>query len=195
MRTAVVIGGSSGAGKTTTVRLLREVAKLDTSLCQLIAFPHRFTTRAARQVEDAEESLPVSRAAFRRMVDEGTIEVAWQRSMPGAWTEPELYGFATHRRRIAVLSANNALLRDPSPIGAAYDNVRIVVVEAPPEVRMQRLLARSPDMPEAEVRQRVLDEGDDIRAMADVVICTRAEDFFSVAAQALDEVSKLIRSN
>lgn len=193
MRTAVVIGGSSGAGKTTTVRLLREVAKLDGRLASRLAFPRRFTTRASRREEDLEESRPVSRPEFQQMVHQGQIDVVWERPMPGAWDEPELYGFAAHQCPVAVLSANNALLRNPEAVAAAYDAMRIVVVEAPAEVRLKRLLARSPEMPAAEVQQRVLDEGVDIRAKADVVISTRTDDFLAVASRVLWALSGLIR--
>lgn len=191
-KTALVIAGSSGAGKTTTVRLLREVTRINPQLSSTIAFPCRYTTRGGRNQEDYEESKVVGRSTFQSLLEFGHIDVAWERPMPGAWAEPELYGFAKHQRPIAILSANNALLRSPSVIAKVYEEVLTVVIEAPADLRLKRLQTRSPEMPEAEMRHRVLDEGLDIRKYADIVISTLDENFMMTASKVLNQIAKLI---
>ncbi len=163
---SIIVVGSSGNGKTTLVNGLRH-HEAD------FAFPKRYITRPQRKSDDLVENKHVTHDDFKQFLQDGHLEVAWQR--PLGKDRYERYGFevvAPDQRKIVVYSANNALLRDKTAIlpDSFFDDCFIVLMKADDDIRRQRMLQRSPDIVGEELDVRVRDNGLDLVSKADLVI-------------------------
>ena len=157
---SVIVVGSSGAGKTTLVNSVR-----NTEYSEHLTIPKRYITRPPRSNDDLGENSHIDLEAFFQKVTTKEIDPHWQRTFET--NRVEHYGFATQPadKRLKVLSANNAFLRDqnPSVLRTLQDGL-VVVVSSAESTRRKRLAQRSPDMHAAERSIRIQDTGLDIIA-------------------------------
>ena len=129
MKQAIVIVGSTCAGKTTLVQAIRDAA-LDG-----VDIPRRYVTRAMRPGDIADEA--------SSLTADTDYFIHWTRTLAG---HTERYAFARPAPgKLPVYSANNAILDSVQPAGALADALIIGVV-APEDVRAQRLHVRSPEL-------------------------------------------------
>lgn len=185
---SVVIVGPTCVGKTTLVAALR-----DSALCAsgAVVVPKRFITRTPRGGDDLVENVHVTDAELTARIAAGEIDLRWVRHMEGGRTIR--YGFATPRfGALPVFSANNAILAADAellPTGRLAHALRIAIY-APPELRAERLRARSPDLwaYPAEVAHRLAEPALD--ADVNVVIDNHGE----LEEVAKTEIVTLLRS-
>jgi ribose 1,5-bisphosphokinase PhnN len=129
MTRAIVIVGSTCSGKTTLVQAIRDAA-LDG-----VDIPRRYVTRVPRPGDIADEA--------SLLTAETEYFIHWTRTLAG---QTERYAFAPPvPGKLAVYSANNAILDNVQPAGALADAL-VIGVDAPADVRAQRLHVRSPEL-------------------------------------------------
>ena len=163
--TRIAIVGATCAGKSTIVDAIRASG--------LTAIPPRFLTRAPRAGDRAEENLHVSAAEFDARVARGEIDLRWVRPMEAG--REERYGFAPSSAPLTVYSANNALCSNAGSVrpAGAFEDLFIIGVIAPDDLRASRLLERSPDLVRdrpAESAYRLADRSENILPCVHVLI-------------------------
>jgi ribose 1,5-bisphosphokinase PhnN len=178
---AIVVVGSTCAGKTTLANAIRRAA------LPAVDVPRRFVTRAPRPDDVAAEAVYVTSAELEAAVAARLVTLHWSRTLEAGHVER--YGFAAPAAgTLPVYSANNAIL-------TAVDLSRALVVGvfAPDEVRARRLRKRSPALcaehPE-ETRARLAECADAFRPHAHVVI----ENHGALEIAALTDIVSLVRS-
>lgn len=152
----IVVTGASGSGKSSFVALLRALVKNSLTLNEVIDFPVRYTTRTARNTEDAVETTNLSRFDFEARVETGLIPIWWQRELTSAWHTPEFYGFGNSVAQTQILSANQAFFSMPQiRLATVLCQAEIVEIRCPDHIRQQRITSRSPEMKVHEVDARL----------------------------------------
>lgn len=162
---SIVVVGTSGSGKTTTVNGLRSANLID------VVIPKRFITRPKRHNDDLAENTHIDIDEFHSGRKSGAVWPSWSRDLGGE--KEEWYGFEpiSQGTKLTVFSANNAFIRSSDEIVKdVLATAQIVVVHAPLETRYERLALRSPDMLEHERQKRLSDDSSDILEREDVII-------------------------
>jgi len=170
----VLVVGPSGAGKDTLIDLARAACAGDAD----VAFVRRVVTRAASTFENNAQ---VSPEAFAQAQARGEFAVDWEAhglcyALPGSVNDDIRAG------RSVVANISRTVI---STLRAAYANVVVVSITAPPEVLAQRLAARgrATDGPVGERLRRQVEA-----AAPDVTIQNIAR-----AADHADELVRAIR--
>jgi ribose 1,5-bisphosphokinase PhnN len=179
--TAIVIVGSTCAGKTTLANAIRRAALAGVDV------PRRFVTRAPRPDDVADEAGYVTCDELDGAITAGRVRLHWSRTLEAGHLER--YGFATPRAgALPVYSANNAICT-----AVDLSNALVVGVFAPDELRARRLRARSPalcaERPD-EVSARLGERADVVRSHAHVVI----ENHGTLEPSALRDIVELVRA-
>jgi ribose 1,5-bisphosphokinase PhnN len=154
---SLVVVGASGSGKTTLVNGLRAPEH-----ARSILTPLRVVTRPERREDQSAENHFVDQHLFRRLMEAGRLAPCWSRTLEHG--RVERYGFESVDAadpRLRVYSANNALLRDPSPqVRTFLRKAVVVVVVAHGACRRTRMEQK--DMSRHEREIRLSDDGRDI---------------------------------
>ncbi len=141
---SLVIVGPTCAGKTALTNAIRSSPQ---SAAARIAVPKRYITRPPRRDDSAVENIHLTHAEFERRRQSGEIALGWTRRLEH--DRLEQYGFARVPAGVfAVYSGNNAVLSMRHTIwpNGALDGALFLGVDAPDDVRQQRLRQRSPDL-------------------------------------------------
>jgi ribose 1,5-bisphosphokinase len=167
----VLIMGPSGAGKDSVLGAVeRRLAQ-----ARGVAFPRRIVTRPPNPAED---HVCVSPEEFDALARDGALALSW----------------SAHGLRYAIAAANDAAVRagrcvvfnaSRGALKAArerYANVAAVLIDAPLELRAQRLAARGRE-PAVEIALRLARRAEVGHANAELVIANDGE--LAVAADAL----------
>jgi ribose 1,5-bisphosphokinase len=128
----VLIVGPSGAGKDAVLGEVRGRFAGD----RRFVFPRRVVTRNATSAEDHD---PIARAAFEAQRRRGTFALHWQ-------AHGLQYGIPADIDDAVRTGMNvvfNASRRVTSTARARYVNAAVVLIDAPLEVRIERLVARN----------------------------------------------------
>jgi ribose 1,5-bisphosphokinase len=159
----ILVVGPSGAGKDTLIRMVRERLASETADCPQIVFPKRLVTRPA---SDAEDNVELTNDAFAELAARGEFVLAWQ-AHGFHYGVPQNIDEACAAGRTVVLNVSRSVI---AIARARYAQVSVVYVDAPPEIRAQRLFARGREDP-TEVRDRLAKaQGVIASSDADVVI-------------------------
>lgn len=147
---AIVVVGPSGAGKSTTIDAAREWTQSVRNIGGRFVVPMRVLTRPKRLGDNLRENkFARTPEEFEEMTRGG---IQWTRKMDlKAAGRVERYGFeAVPQNTIPIYSANNAFLSpDANLIGVSLDfndHALVMCVYARPHIRVDRLMARSPDV-------------------------------------------------
>ena len=175
---AIAFIGSTASGKTVIVNAIRD--KFED-----ISIPKRFITRKPRLNDDTTENSYVSHEEFKNLVKNGTIDLNWQRQMEG--TRVESYGFAkASPNHLVVYSANNAFAKS---VLKDRNDILIIGVYAPDDVRAERLAKRSPDMSTAERKFRLGESSDIIVPYSHILV----KNYDQNEERALKEIVELVK--
>ena len=134
----VLVVGPSGAGKDTLLDRARLLLCGDPSLI----FPARSVTRPAHRAEDNVE---LSEAAFAADRDRGAFALHW-RAHGLAYGVPATIDEAIRAGSTVVLNVSRSVV---AAARARYANTLVVLVDAPPSLRAERLAARGREEAEA----------------------------------------------
>lgn len=127
----VLVVGPSGAGKDTLIDLAKRACRDD----PCVAFPRRIVTRASSSAEDNDTLTP---EAFVQAVSQNAFAVHWQ-AHGHFYGIPKTVDDELRAGRCVVVNVSRAVV---SPLRAAYGDVQVVLVTAPPDVLAHRLAAR-----------------------------------------------------
>ena len=178
----IAVVGSSAAGKTTVVNSVRTAIAGSPD----VVIPKRYITRPPRVGDDINENLYIGLPDLFDKVKCGEVTVSWVRNMEAGRTE--YYGFEeTEKKKLALYSANNDFFRH---VDVVRQNILVLGVYAPDEIRKQRLFTRSPDMAAAEVAYRLGDVSDNIIPDAHILL----KNFGETEQAALSDVCALVMS-
>ena len=143
----VLVVGPSGAGKDTLIAAAKTALRGDPG----VVFPRRTITRsAAAAVEDHDS---VSAEQFARMRAAGAFALDWQAhglsyGLPATLQDDLLAG------RHVVVNGSRAMVAEAA---RRFPNLRVVFIEAAPEVRAARLAARGRESAD-DIRRRLARE-------------------------------------
>lgn len=142
----ILVVGPSGAGKDTLIDRARLL------LCDhpSVIFPARSVTRPAHRAEDNVE---VSEAAFAADRDRGAFALHW-RAHGLAYGVPATIDEAIRAGSTVVLNVSRTVV---AAARARYARTLVVLVDAPPSLRAERLAARGREDAEA-IRSRLESE-------------------------------------
>jgi ribose 1,5-bisphosphokinase len=170
----VLVVGPSGAGKDTLIGLVQAACADDAN----VVFVRRVVTRAASKFENNEQVTP---EAFRAAKDDGAFAIDWE-AHGLCYALPRGIDDDIRAGRNVVANISRTVI---PALRAAYDNVVVVSITAPPEVLAARLAARgrASDGPIGDRLKRSV-EG----AVPDVVISN-----VGAADDHADELMKVIR--
>jgi ribose 1,5-bisphosphokinase len=172
----VLVVGPSGAGKDTLIGLVQAACADDAN----VVFVRRVVTRAASAFENNEQVTP---EAFRAARDDGAFAIDWE-AHGLCYALPRGIDDDIRAGRNVVANISRTVI---PALRAAYDNVVVVAITAPPEVLAARLAARGrvSDGPIGERLKRSV-EG----ATPDVTICN-----VGAADAHADELMKVIKGH
>jgi len=163
----IVVVGSSCVGKTTKVAHLRDVFQGSSK----VKVAQRYITRPQRLNDDVIENKFVTAEEFDEHIAQGIINFSWSRKMEG--TRVERYGFSIIQNKLTVLSGNNALYANResiAPAGILEKDTLWIGVYAPDVVRIDRMMRRSPDLSEEEMRYRLGDSGELVKPEVHLIL-------------------------
>jgi ribose 1,5-bisphosphokinase len=171
----VLVVGPSGAGKDTLIGLAQAACADDAN----VVFVRRVVTRAASEFENNEQ---VSSEAFFEAQARGAFAVDWE-AHGLRYALPRSIDDALRAGRSVVANISRTVI---PALRAAYENVVVVSVTAPPEVLAARLAARgrSSDGPIGDRLRRNVED-----AKPDVVIMN-----VGAAHAHADELIKVIKA-
>lgn len=187
----IVIVGSSCTGKSTLVDAVRD----DLELSGPVDVPVRAITRAARQNDSFIENKTLSEAEFLAAAQRGAIEISWIRKIEGGMETR--YGFKRHRAdtKLSVLSGNNALLGNPEsikPTGILDKDTLWIGINAPEELRAERMKERSPDFDPKKVAYRMGELASSVRGRVHLVIENHGENEKTAPADLVTLVKEVL---
>lgn len=185
---AIVVVGSSGSGKSTMIRALRDS---DLARRQRLVVPSRYITRTRRPDDVHGENIHVSDEEFDDLVRRGDIRVHWTKRIG---VRHERYGFPPISGTVLpVYSGNNALVIPSSRLQPEgfLESALVIAVYAPPRIRAARLAKRSPELfrerPDY-VRSRLNDDGIRVLQLSHLVV----HNFGRSESVAADEIVELL---
>lgn len=167
---AVIIVGSSGAGKTTLVNFIKN----ETDLVEkgIVTVPKRFITREKRDGDDLDENKHVTWDVFLAGTMDGTIPVFWERNLGGE--KKERYGFESvpDSSSITLYSANNAMVEPGSGLSPTnlLENALIIGLHVPDAERWERFSKDIITKETAQANIRKSDHADNVFKYADLII-------------------------
>jgi ribose 1,5-bisphosphokinase PhnN len=133
---ALVVIGSSGSGKTTIVNMMKYALS---GSSREICVPKRLITRPLRENDDFEENMHVGRPEFGALTARNVVSLGWRRRISARRSEQ--YGFLRpDGNKVALYSANNAICS----LAGRMPNAMVIGVHATKQVRIERLVSRSP---------------------------------------------------
>lgn len=154
----VLVVGPSGAGKDTLLRLAQAGCAEDHD----IVFPRRVVTRESSAAED---NIAMSPEEFRRALEHGDFAMHWD-AHGHSYALPLEINDDIKAGRTVVVNVSRTVL---AALRAAYANVTVVAITAPPDVLAQRLAARA-RRSDGNIAERLTRSVDDPSARADVTI-------------------------
>lgn len=154
----VLVVGPSGAGKDTLLRLAQAACTDDHD----IVFPRRVVTRESSTDED---NIAMSTDEFRRSREHGDFAVSWE-AHGHSYALPLEINDDIRAGRAVVVNVSRTVI---GALRAAYVNVVVVAITAPPDVLAQRLAARARHS-DGNIADRLARSVDDATAHADVTI-------------------------
>ncbi len=139
----VAVVGPSGAGKDTILRAAAQTLSGDTRYL----FVRRYVTRSADATEDV---VSVSREEFRRMSAEGAFAITWEAhglnyALPASIAQDIAEG------RCVIANLSRSVVAEARRL---FADVRVVLIDAPAEIRIRRIAARGRES-EEDVRERI----------------------------------------
>lgn len=154
----VLVVGPSGAGKDTLLRLARAACIDD----HAIVFPRRVVTRESSADEDNMATTPDE---FRRARDHGDFAVHWD-AHGHSYALPIEIDDDIRAGRTVVVNVSRTVI---GALRAAYADVVVVAITAPPDVLAARLAARARKS-DGDIVERLTRSVDDTPAHADITI-------------------------
>lgn len=154
----VLVVGPSGAGKDTLLRLAQAGCAEDHD----IVFPRRVVTRESSAAED---NISMSPEEFRRALEHGDFAMHWD-AHGHSYALPRGINDDIKAGRTVVVNVSRTVL---AALRAAYANVTVVAITAPPDVLAQRLAARA-RRSDGNIAERLTRSVDDDSVHADVTI-------------------------
>lgn len=154
----VLVVGPSGAGKDTLLRLAQAACADDHD----IVFPRRIVTRASSADED---NIAISPEEFRRAREHGDFAVSWE-AHGHSYALPLEINDDIRAGRAVVVNVSRTVI---GALRAAYANVVVVAITAPPDVLAQRLAARARHS-DGNIADRLTRSVSDASTNADVTI-------------------------
>ena len=133
----VLVVGPSGAGKDTLINAARERLAGDPRF----VFPRRMVTRAANAFEDHDS---LSAEDFARAADAGEFALHWQAHGLG-YGVPRAIGQDLAQGRIVICNVSRAAI---AAARERFTDVRVLYIDARPEVRAARIAKRGRDAAE-----------------------------------------------
>lgn len=154
----VLVVGPSGAGKDTLLRLAQAACIDDHN----IVFPRRIVTRASSADED---NIALSSDEFARARDHGDFAVHWD-AHGHSYALPLEINDDIRAGRAVVVNVSRTVI---GALRAAYANVVVVAITAPPDVLAKRLAARARHS-DGNIADRLTRSVSEASANADVTI-------------------------
>jgi ribose 1,5-bisphosphokinase len=154
----ILVVGPSGAGKDTLIGLAKVACAAD----ERFVFARRVVTREATAHEANEQ---VSPAAFELARTDGNFAVAWE-AHGHCYALPRTIDDDVRANRTVVANVSRTVV---DAMRRAYANVTVVLIAAPPELRLDRLAARG-RRSDGEIAQRLGREDDSATAAPDMTI-------------------------
>jgi ribose 1,5-bisphosphokinase len=154
----VLVVGPSGAGKDTLIDLARAACSADKD----IIFARRVVTREASASEDNEQ---MSEAAFRQALADGAFAIHWDAHGLRYALRSEIDGDIRAGRAVVANVSRTVI----PAMRAAYADVVVVSITAPPEILAARLAARERQS-DGDVAVRLQRQVSDAAVVPDVVI-------------------------
>ena len=177
----ICIVGSSGAGKSEAVRILKE------QYGNILEFPVRYTTRPPRPDDDPAENVAITEKEFERLKAGGQIAFSWKKTLNGVGE----FWYGTPRPssedKICVVSGNNAFARE-----VRLPEAIVMELWADQATRKTRLLNRSAHLSEKEMTARL--EAHDALSLDDVDMRVRNVGTKAELEKALSEIMKIAKT-
>ncbi|MEI8146386.1 MAG: phosphonate metabolism protein/1,5-bisphosphokinase (PRPP-forming) PhnN [Alphaproteobacteria bacterium] len=129
--TLVLVVGPSGAGKDTVIAGARSSVAGD----ERYVFPRRVVTRPASAAEDNIEVTP---AMFASLAEKGAFALSWA-AHDHHYGIPSAIDHVLAEGRVVVCNVSRAVI---PAVRERYEDVRVVLITAPPEVLAARVAAR-----------------------------------------------------
>jgi ribose 1,5-bisphosphokinase PhnN len=141
----IAVVGSSGTGKTTLLRALRSSKCADK-----YDFIPRFSTRLRRVDDDPFETIVIADPSFDALSKGGALAVEWARALPDG--RRHRYGLPwSVDSSPKVFCANVEFLAAFDELLMPSAKCLIIEVWTPREIRLRRLLQRSPELSDDDV--------------------------------------------
>jgi ribose 1,5-bisphosphokinase len=154
----VLVVGPSGAGKDTLLGLARSSCAEDGN----IVFPRRVVTREASAFEDNE---PIERDAFSRALAAGAYAAHWE-AHGHCYGLPRTIDDEIRAGRTVIVNVSRTVI---AAMRAAYGDVVVVWITAPPQVLAERIAMRARGS-DGRIEQRLGRSVEDAAAAPDVTI-------------------------
>ncbi|MGE0040949.1 MAG: hypothetical protein AB7M05_20810 [Alphaproteobacteria bacterium] len=175
----IFIVGASASGKSRLWRVLR--SHVDST----VAFPARLVSRPIRADDDPNENQYLRSTEFHKQFLAGGIDFYWSHLPP---LDNHHYGFGNCTAQSVVHGANNDFVLNSSSLHSHHDVASgslVVLVTCSTQTRIARLGARYGNAlpPDDEMRYRMMETSDAVRARCDLLINGEADDVSAVAAE------------